>query len=211
MKCWPTAIGRTRVLRTPRTTRCLTRAIVMLTLSIGGCGSEDVPGNAALPEDADVEASQHDYRVILAGAATDTLSGSAVFGYVVEPETGKELFVVKLETGLDVVGGLFVARGNRDLPEARSYALVNTAEVADSELGDRFKISYQEGLLRRLRSRQGTVTFSHVSDSLVAGSIEATLRGEVASGRGGSIRVDDVHVSGRFEAGPGTIGFVVGI
>ncbi|HEX7071204.1 MAG TPA: hypothetical protein VF190_10375 [Rhodothermales bacterium] len=187
-------------------------AVSLLSLLIAACGSADEAARDTNQGVGDAEEEQSDaYRVILAGAATDTLSGGAVYGFVYNPRTGSEQFVVKLATGVDFVGGVFVARGNNQLPEERTYQLANVAEQPDSALGDRFMIAYQEGLVRQLDSRDGSVTFTHVSDTLIAGTIEATLRGLIAPGGGGQLREDEVHLSGRFEAERGIVGFIVGL
>ena len=187
-------------------------AVFAFTLLISACGSAEEPaGNTVSASAQEEEEERQDYRVILSGAAIDTLSGSAVYGFVVNPETDSVRFVVKLTTGVDFVGGVFIARGNDQMPEERSYSLANNAEVPDSSLGSAFAVAYQEGLLRQLTSREGSVTFSHVSDTLVSGTLDATLRGRVATGRGGEVRDGEIHVSGRFDARKGIVGFVVGI
>ncbi len=187
--------------------------VVTLSLLVGACGSTEDPNGEVIPASSDnARVESADFRLILGGSATDTLSGDATYGHVINPRTDRIQLVIKLEVGVDFVGGVFIARGDSLLPEERTYDLVNTEEAhPDSVPSGAFFVVYQEGLLRQLTSRDGTVSFSHVSDTLISGTLEATLRGHVGTGRGGQIRPGEIRMNGRFDAQRGIVGFIVGL
>lgn len=174
-----------------------------------GCGNDSAPAIGSSAELIDEEGARADYRMILAGAISDTLRGRAVFGPVIAAPSRTEQLVIKFETGVDFVGGLFITRGSTDLPPRGSHPLADATAEPDSLPTGAFFVVYREGLLRNLRSRSGTVTFDTVSDSLITGSLEATLAGLVATRMG--LRSGEVHVSGQFSARSGIVGFIVGI
>jgi hypothetical protein len=190
------------------------RVVLSLTVVMGwtffaGCGGEDVgvtDGDALPVRTAqDVEDG---YRMILRGIVTDTLTGRAQFGHVLEPRSGATNWIIEFVSAEDFAGGVFIAAPTEALPEARRYSI--TADALADPSPDAFAVFYRHGLYRVFRGRSGSITFSHVSDSLVSGSFDAVLVGEV-SDRGREAIRGDTEVSATFSARRGQPGYVIGM
>jgi len=180
-------------------------------LILSACGSNDQAGTGGGEKEADEsEERPMEYQVTLGNALSDTLEGLANFGRVQDPQTGDELFVIRLSTGFDFAGGIVISRRDTTLPTPGDYDLALAADSAAAVPDDKFFIIYREGMLWDLRSESGTLTFSIVSDSLIEGRFDATLQGEIAD-RGRELTEGEVHAVGRFRAGPGMTGYVIGL
>ena len=180
-----------------------------LTFVVGACGGEDpsaVSGSGA--ENEEQEESSAEYRVVLANAVSDTLSGNATFGVVLHPERNARQLVIRLRSTFDFAGGVVISRRSMELPEEGTYDL--TADSAAYAAGDQFRIIYREGMLRDLRSYSGTLTIESSSDTLITGSFDAMMRGYVSEGAL-ELRSAEVHAVGRFEAEQGMAGYVIGM
>lgn len=173
------------------------------------CGTEDPPElPAAEPAEADGDETSAAYRVILANAISDTLTGSASLGRVRNPQEDRIQLVIRLRSSFDFAGGVVITRLSPELPEEGTYDLA--ADSAGYAAGERFVIVYREGMLRDLRSVDGTLTLSTVSDSLIVGEFDATLRGYISEGSR-DLQEAEVHAVGRFRAERGMSGYVIGI
>ena len=180
-----------------------------LAVIVGACGGEDpaaVSGSGA--ENEEQEESSAEYQVVLANAVSDTLSGSATFGAVLHPGRNARQLVIRLRSSYDFAGGVVITRRGTALPEEGTYDL--TADSAAYAAGDQFIIIYREGMLRDLRSVSGTLTIESASDTLIAGSFDAMMRGYVSEGALELLSAD-VHAVGRFEAEQGMAGYVIGM
>jgi hypothetical protein len=151
-----------------------------------------------------------EYQVTLGNALSDTLRGVANFGRVQDPQTGEELFVIRLSTGFDFAGGIVISRRDTTLPKPGDYDLAVAADSSAAVPDDKFFIIFREGMLWDLRSESGTLTFSTVTDSLIEGRFNARLQGEIAE-RGRELTEGEVHAVGRFRAGSGMTGYVIGL
>lgn len=177
----------------------------------GGCGSGDSAVEANTGASAESgEDSASEYRVILGNAISDTLRGSADFGTVVEPQTGNRRFVIRLATNFDFAGGMVFARGDTTLPAAGAYSLATATDTLAETQPEAFTMFYREGMLRNLRAVGGTLTLSSVSDTLITGTFDATLRGTAANLNVGTTTAE-VHASGRFRADRNIRGYVIGL
>lgn len=174
-----------------------------------GCEDETARITGTTGESDEANEIRSDYRMILAGAISDTLRGRAVFGHVMLARSRTEQFVIKLETGVDFVGGMFITRNSIDLPETGTHQLAAADPESDAAPLQGYYVVYREGLLRHLRSRGGSVTFDVVTDTLISGTLQATLAGMVSTRTG--MRPGEVHVSGRFSAHSGIVGFLIGL
>ena len=185
------------------------RSIVLCALSVavavGACGADEqpLPGTGADGEPSDVST---EYEVVMANAISDTLRGSATFGRVFNPQENTTQLVIRLRSGFDFAGGVVITRMTTELPEAGTY------ELSDDSLAgaDQFIIVYREGMLRDLRSVSGSLTLSSVTDSLIVGQFNATLRGYISEGSR-IIEAGEVHAVGRFQAERGLSGYVIGL
>ena len=197
---------------------CTWGALLVLYLSIAGCGRTGVPAGAdsTAVASAEQEADETiDYEVFLSGAITDTLRGNAVFNTVWNPHTGKKRLVIQLETGAGPGAGMYITQDDTTMPSTGTYTLVPQDDSTDVQEG-RLAISYRQGMLRVLTSRAGSLTIEEVTDSIIAGRFEAEFWGQV-------VRVDRspgvlpyrgpqaVDARGSFVAERGRIGYIVGI
>ena len=160
----------------------------------------------------DVQPGEDDYRIELSGLVPDTLSGRATFGRVVDGPTGKTMSVVRLRTGLDFGGGFFVLVPADRFPAPGTYpiSVVPDSLAATSAQPGGLWVAYRRGLLFDLVSTDGTVTFTTVVDTLVAGRFDVTLAGTVAL-PGGSPQEGSLTARGSFRAHPEGAGFILGL
>lgn len=185
--------------------------LICAVLVSSACGSGDGGGEGVGEVQVEESAeSPFQYEVRLGNAISDTLQGSANFGRASDPRTGEELLVIRLSTGFDFAGGIVISRRDTTLPTPGDYTLAATADSLEGVPTDEFFIIYREGMLRDLRSRAGTLTFTTVTDSLIEGRFDATLRGEIAD-RGRELTEGEVHAVGRFRAVRGMTGYVIGL
>ncbi len=150
------------------------------------------------------------YRAFLTGAVTDTLRGNAWFGNVVNPETGKDQTVIKLQTGIEFTGGIFITRGDAEPLQAGRYSLADVSESQGAATDGAFVILYREGLSRKLASVSGNLLLETISDTLIQGSFEANLSGLISIG-GRSPARGEVRARGEFSARAGTVGYIIGL
>lgn len=186
--------------------RLLACCALSAALLVGACGTEDpAPPSGDDGESSDVST---EYEVVLANAMSDTLRGSATFGRVYSPQTNSTQLVIRLRSSFDFAGGVVISRRSDELPEEGTYDL--TADSLKIARGDQFVIIYREGMLHDLRSVAGSLTLSAVTDTLIVGAFNATLRGRV-SGGSRALEAGEVHAIGRFEAERGLSGYVIGL
>lgn len=181
-------------------------------MTAAACGAGDirdgrVAGDSTLVADAEVE---EDYEVLLGTPLADTLRGDARFGLVTDSDTGQNVFVIELQTGFDFAGGFFVAHGASTPPRPGTHDLVPLSDSLKSVLPGRYSIFYRQGMLKNLVSREGTVTFSTVTDTLIEGTFDALLYGFVAKGRQ-RLPNAEIRARGHFSARPGSPGFIIGL
>lgn len=185
------------------------RACTLLSLLLSaavilvGCGraEDDVVGSPEPGKAA--EASRDGYNVVMRGVVNDTLSGAAQFGDVFDSLSGDVTGVIELTTSADFAGGMFLTPGSDQWPATGNYP-VNGNDGANA-----FTIAYRQGLYRIFQSRSGSITLTHVSDSLISGRFDAVLIGEVAEGGREPVR-GEVNVSGSFSAQAGQPGYIIG-
>ncbi len=176
---------------------------------VSACGAEKQtaqPGTET--PSGEPEAASTAYEVVLANAISDTLRGSASFGRVRHPLENTRHLVIRLTSPYDFAGGVVITRRSPDLPEEGTYPL--TTDSTRIASGEHFVIIYREGMLRDLRSVSGSLTLSTVTDSLIAGRFNATLRGYISEG-GRDLEAGEVHAVGRFTAERGMSGYVIGL
>lgn len=183
---------------------------------LGGGGPETVTDELGSADDSllvhDLKPGEDDYRVELTGLVPDTLSGRATFGPVVDGPTGKRMMVVRLHTGLDFGGGFFVLAPGDGFPGVGTHPI---SVVPDSLKGKGAQpsglwVAYRRGLLFDLVSNAGTVTFTTLTDTLVAGTLDVTLAGTVAL-PGGSPQQGELTARGTFRAHSEGAGFILGL
>lgn len=173
--------------------------------NVGGTSSQQM----SQPGEGEAAANQS-LNLVFTGAVVDTLRGTASFGLVIDPETLKERFVIKLSSARDLTGGVFISRADTSLPERGTYHLGNladeTAVVADSQ----FVIVNRKGFDRYLKSAGGTLSLEVFGDTLITGRIDAIMTGWVV--RGGEVMEDqEVRVRGQFEADNRPVGYIIGL
>lgn len=191
--------------------RAWAAVVFIVAAAAWGCGSRDtaVDTNANLQAEAADDGSA-DFRVVLGNAISDTLTGNAEFGILVEPESRGYRLVIRLATGFDFAGGIVFARSDTSLPAAGDYRLTAPTDSLTVGEGGEFAMFYREGMLRDLRASSGTLTLSTVTDTLIVGRFDATLRG-LASNLILAATTAEVHASGRFRAESGLQGYVIGL
>ena len=184
--------------------------VTMLAGAVLGCGKSETSIQEAASGAGEVEgASTYTYEVILGSAAMDTLRGKASFGQMQDPQTGEDLFVIRLTSSYDFVGGFLIARRKTDLPEPGSFGIASAADsLAPPE--SNFVVLYREGMLRDMRSIDGTLTLTAVSDTLIAGRFNAAMAGYYMDG---DRRLSDARLqaTGRFRAESGITGYFMGL
>ncbi|MEX1055666.1 MAG: hypothetical protein WED81_06525, partial [Rhodothermales bacterium] len=137
------------------------------------------------------------------------LRGKASFGQMLDPQTGENLFVIRLASSFDFVGGFLIARRNPDLPAPGSFGIAAAADsLAPPE--NNFIVLYREGMLRDMKSLEGTLTLTTVTDTLIAGRFNAAMAGYFMEG---DRRLADARIlaSGRFRAQRGITGYFMGL
>ncbi len=166
-------------------------------------------------EEARAQAQQRiadaDYRVSIGGAMSDTLSGRATFGPIIDARTGEEVIIVRLETGIDFGGGYFLSYGGTELPGPGRYPITPfpADSVRDQGFHSGWSARYRRGLLVNLRAQGGTVTLESVTDTLLVGTFEIDLVGTVAA-TGGTPVPGEVSSRGDFKAHNGVGGYIIG-
>jgi hypothetical protein len=187
----------------------LRHLVVLMLVLCAACGTAEEEAEGGPAEEAGQE-EEEDYQVFLGNALADTLQGDAQFGLVVHTETGEETFVIELVTGYDFAGGFFVARGGNQKPAPGTYPLTALSDSVKGVPAGQYVVIYRQGMLRDLVSRAGTVTFSTVSDTLIEGTLDATLHGFLTSSRGW-LTDAEVRARGQFRARPGAPGYIIGL
>lgn len=188
---------------------CLT---LLLVAACGGAGEAE-DGAAAAEDETEAEQVKQEekaYEVFLGNVLSDTLRGDARFGFVYDPDAGHNIFVVELQSGYDFAGGFFIARGGDDMPVVGTFPLVPRSDSLKGVSMGQYTILYRQGMLRDLTSASGSVRFTLVSDTLIEGTFDATLRGFLASGRQ-QLTNAEVASRGRFKAKPGAPGYIMGL
>lgn len=166
--------------------------------------STDADGTPVRP----AQETEDGYRAVFRGLVVDTLSGRSQFGHIIDPRTGQLNWIIEFITADDFAGGMFIASPTADLPSEERYGI--SADALDDPDGNNLALVYRHGLYRVFRARSGTISFSHISDTLVSGSFDAVLLGEVAE-RGREAIRGEAEVSGTFSARSGNPGYVIGL
>ena len=187
---------------------------VVVLLLLAACSNTGETPQSGLEETdeegVEEEVREQDYEVLLGNALNDTLRGRAAFGLVVDSDTGEQIFVIELVSGYDFAGGFFIAHGGAGPPATGTHELVAFTDSLRSVPRGGYAVVYRQGMLRDLVSQRGTVTFSTVTDTLIAGTLDATLRGFVAIAQR-RLPNAEVHARGRFRARPGSPGYIIGL
>lgn len=193
----------------------LAKLLLLMVFTTAACSGQEapVPDDAPPAEQAvDADAPKprtYDYEVVLRDALTDTLKGSARFGMVLDQQAGARTFVIDLDTGSDFAGGLILARRGEARPAAGTYRLVASTD-STGDASDGFALVYREGMLKDFGAEQGTLTLAHVSDTLVQGTFEASLAGQLAD-QGRDMKAASARARGHFKARPGQTGYIIGM
>lgn len=188
--------------------RLIAACVLFIAVLVGACGGEDQPIPGPAGDDGEPADVSTQYQVVLANALSDTLRGRATFGRVYDPQEGTTRLVVRLRSSFDFAGGVVITRKSAELPEEGTYQL--TDDSLKNAAGDQFMIVYREGMLRDLRSVAGSLTFESVTDTLIVGQFDATLRGHISEGSR-LLDAGEVHAVGRFQAERGLSGYVIGL
>lgn len=184
----------------------LVAALLIAALLVGACG--DKASTVPQVEEGEPSDVSTEYEVVLANAISDTLRGNATFGRVYNPQENTTRLVIRLRSSFDFAGGVVISRKSDELPEEGTYDLKRDSLKLAS--GDQFVIMFREGMLHDLRSVAGSLTLSSVTDTLIVGEFNATLRGHVSGGRR-ELEEGEVHALGRFQAERGLSGYVIGL
>lgn len=177
-------------------------------VSLAACRADDnLLDDGSAPVRA-VQESDEGYRVIFRGLVVDTLSGRSQFGHIIDPRTRERNWIVELVMADDFAGGMVIALPSDQPPSESRYDVSIDALEERPEGGA--VLAYRHGLYRVFRGRAGSVTFTHVSDTLVSGNFDVTLVGEVAE-RGREAIRGESEISGSFAARPGQPGYVLGL
>lgn len=182
-------------------------SMLLLIVHVAGCGDEIENGAGAGSPSGVAQEEGEGYRVILRGVVNDTLSGRAQFGDVYDQVTQRVNPVIELVTSDDFAGGMFIAYGGSRWPGDGRYTLSGST---DDENGDGFQLVYRQGLYRSFRATSGNIAFSVVTDTLIRGTFDAVMVGEVAE-RGRDPVEGEVEVTGSFGARPGQPGYIIGL
>ena len=182
----------------------------VIVFNLTACESSATQNDDATASDTAATNSEdrgaYGYEAFLFGTVTDTLRGNARFGDVLIQDTGAVVSVIVLEARGGFGGGIYITRGDTVMPQVGTYDLADAAQVEAPEPPGQFVMRYQQGLQRQLASSGGRLTLETVSDTLIEGSFNATLRGLV-SGQS----VVDVRAQGTFSAEPGSVGYIIGL
>ena len=179
--------------------------LIACALLAGACGAGD-SGNGAVTTVGTSPDEVDGYRVTFRGVINDTLSGGARFGEVFDPRSNVTNAVIELVTTADFAGGIVIATGSRGFTGTGRFAFDAGGGVEDEGL----TLIYRQGLYRAFRARSGTLTLTAVTDSLIRGSFDAVMLGEVAE-RGRDPVQGEVEVSGVFSATAGEPGYIIGL
>ncbi len=187
--------------------------LLVLILVAAGCSTAEddppAPTDAAAAEQEITETdAKNDFTIYLSGAVQDTLRGRAAFGDVVISGTQKPFTLIDLRAGGDFTGGFFIVFDSTGLPPVGEVDFAAATDSAEATGGTR--IVYRRGLLVDLRSRSGSVTFTQVSDTLIAGEIDAALYG-VEYEEGTEMPGVELRARGAFRAHPGNVGYILGL
>jgi predicted small lipoprotein YifL len=193
-------------------------AALLLLSAAAACGSSGGEMNppAAAEQNADgAEDPDYPYQVYTRGMFADTLSGTARFGNVFDPVTRRRQWIVSMRSGGDVTSGVYLARPDTTLPDPGTYQIVKRKPVGryDSlRAADKnsFTMIYRAGMRRSFHSQSGTVELTTVTDTLVEGTIDATLGGSAAL-PGQPPQEGALTVRGDFRATKATVGFMFGV
>ena len=205
-----------------RLARLLVAPLLLGGLLLSACDDEPPmaeeavrPGALASAEDEDTESG---YRVYLSDAVVDTLTGRSSFQVLYDPPTERLHFVLEMR-GNTAVSGLYLSRHDTSRPAPGTYPIVSyrdTEEDPEAETTDdpqAFKMIYRAGMRRELFSETGEITIETSSDTLMTGTLRATLGGIIvrqAGGLGERPQQSRVELVGSFRAVPDETGFVVG-
>lgn len=178
--------------------------LVMAAAAAGCDGEEQLSVDGATPTRATDE-TVDGYRVILRGVVNDTLSGRTQFGEVYDATRENLTPVIELVSNADFAGGMFITTNRASWPAEGRYPIGDgTGE------GEHFRVVYREGLYRSFQSVTGSLLLSVSTDTLIRGSFDAVMRGEVAEG-GREPVSGEIEVSAAFSARPGRPGYIIGL
>jgi hypothetical protein len=201
--------------------------LLLLLLATAACGSGgEMSGPAAAADTVDAaqdtaaaaeedEGPEYAYQMYTRGTLVDTLSGNARFGKIFDPATRRRQWIVSLRSGRDVTSGVYLARPDTSLPDPGTYQIVKRRPVgrADSIRAagkNAFTMIYRAGMRRSFHSQSGTLELTTVTDTLIEGTLEATLDGSAAL-PGQPPQEGTLTVRGDFRAEKRTVGFVFGV
>ena len=187
---------------------------VLLLAFVAACGGNDLtdgaPGGTGSSGEGDGDEEAADYEVLLGTPLVDTLRGDARFGLVTDSDTGHNVFVIELQTGFDFAGGFFLVYGNEGPPAPGTHDLVPLADSLGGVPPGRYAILYRQGMLKDLVSREGQLTLSGVTDTLITGTFDVMLQGFLTNGQQ-RLPNAEVRARGRFQASPGNTGYIIGL
>jgi hypothetical protein len=186
------------------------RAVVLgivVAVALTGCADEIPEGATDMPAAEPVQL-QEAFLVNVSGVISDTLSGEAAFGLVMDPGTRTYRFVISLRAGFGLGGGIFIVRSDTTLPQTGTYRFEDLPreELTD----DRFFLVYRHGLIREFRGVGGSVTLTSVTENSIEGTINARLRGR-AYIHGRWPEEGDISITGSFAAVSGGVGYILGL
>ena len=193
--------------------------LAVLMLSTNACGSGGEVGEApaadttATPEEDD--GPEFRYELVMRGMLRDTLRGYAEFGVVFDPVTRREQWVLSMRSGSDVTSGVYLARPDTTRPQAGTHQIVSrrplgAADSMRAQGTNTFTMIYRAGMRRSFHSGSGTLELATANDTLLEGTIQATLQG-TASPPGQPPREGTITLEGEFRAEKGTVGFMFGV
>jgi hypothetical protein len=182
----------------------LAPVLVLLLSACNGDGDRS-PANTLAAEPA---ALSEAYTLRITGLVQDTLDGEAIFGTVLNVETGEVQLVVSMREGTGFAGGVYLVRADTTLPEAGTYRFDDRSGETGEAGG--FSLVYRLGLVREFRAYGGAIELTNVTEDLIEGRINARLRG-VAYFEGRRPEEGEITIAGSFSAARGGVGFILGV
>ncbi len=184
-----------------------------LCLCAAGCAAQE--DGAAAPEDSaasarPVLAKKKPYQVVISGALSDSLSGSARFGLVESVSGKRQMMVIRLHEAIDFTGGVAITNGKPGLPRPGEYSLTTKAVIDSVGSDTRFAIVYRKDITRIFQSEEGALTIDVAADTMIAGRFNAKMRGTLTEGSQ-VLEGVELRLRGEFKARPGVAGYFIGL
>jgi hypothetical protein len=147
------------------------------------------------------------FSATITGDVEGSISGSAVFGVVSDPQGGEAAWSVVLVSGAQGSSNVTIVHLGES-PETRTYSLMDIVEDGSFDEGTAALLVLDaSGQMFSGGSVSGTITITSVGGDRLRGTFSINAHGAIVDS-GGAVTEVDVTVSGEFDAGSSTsIGF----